>query len=129
MAPVGFARCASRLIGPRVGAGRRADTDADNARRYGNALHANGSAEETRLKRTTTTTGTATTSGRFIRARSWKRARRERTTGRADGARRVYRSVWTTLYGMAWGGSSSSVPGRSRTRKPWYPVEAHPRRG
>jgi hypothetical protein len=74
----------------------------------------------TRSKRATTTTGTATTSGRSTLVRSWRAS--------APGGPRgvlttlpVYRSVWTTLYGMAWGDLSFLLRRHGRIEDPEAP--------
>jgi hypothetical protein len=92
----------------------------DNMRRYGSPLHANGSAED---------------AFSMHREYYWDRYDffsfhpREIVAASAPGAPPgvltllpVYRSVWTTLYGMAWGDLSFfSVPGRIEDPSAPYP--------
>jgi 4-amino-4-deoxy-L-arabinose transferase-like glycosyltransferase len=83
----------------------------DNARRYGNALHANGSAEDAFEEQH---------DYYWDRYDFWSfRPGLILEASAPDGPKGmltslpVYRSVWTTLYGMAWGDLSFfSVPGR-----------------
>jgi 4-amino-4-deoxy-L-arabinose transferase-like glycosyltransferase len=92
----------------------------DNARRYGNALHANGSAEDA---------FEADHDDYWDRYDFWSFHPRQILEASAPGGPRgvltklpVYRSVWTTLYGMAWGDLSFfSVPGRIDDPQAPYP--------
>ena len=92
----------------------------DNARRYGNALHANGSAEDA---------FEADHDDYWDRYDFWSFHPRQILEASAPGGPRgvltrlpVYRSVWTTLYGMAWGDLSFfSVPGRIEDPEAPYP--------
>ena len=92
----------------------------DNAWRYGNALHANGSAEDAFEE---------SHDYYWDRYDFWSFHPREILEASAPGGPRgvlttlpVYRSVWTTLYGMAWGDLSFfSVPGRIEDPEAPYP--------
>ncbi len=92
----------------------------DNARRYGNALHANGSAEDAFEENH---------DYYWDRYEFWSFHPRQILEASAPGgpggvltSLPVYRSVWTTLYGMAWGDLSFfSVPGRIEDPEAPYP--------
>jgi len=92
----------------------------DNARRYGNLLHANGSAEDAFEE---------DHDYYWDRYDFWSFHPRQILEASAPGGPPgvlttlpVYRSVWTTLYGMAWGDLSFfSVPGRIEDPEAPYP--------